>query len=683
MQTPLPMSALHSAGAAMPIGSRARAWLAGGRRMPWYVTLAGLLLLALAVYLPALLRAQFLDFDDNLFFGPDNPEFRAGLWAVLDPRTTIANVYLPVAHGSLYLDWWLFGQQPLGPHLVSLLLHVLAAFTCVRWLQAMTIAELVANLAGVLFLLHPALCESVAWVSSRKDVLSGLFTFLVLLHTAKLARQPGLGRTALIAGFGVLAMYSKPTAVVLPLLALLVCLYCRGSGASARRYLAPLVLALVVAPIAWHHQAIAVHEGTMAGNGGGSLGHRLAQVPGALLHYLQQTFWPHGLNVLYPEVQTLAVFRGQVVLGSVVLAAMLLLAVWWWRTERLRPAAFGVLLLLLALLPFNTAFPASAIAAADRYLYLGLPGAALAVAVLVTRLARTGAVVGMAAALALGLCAGGRAFAFQDSATLWRASLAVDADNATAQINLAGELARLRPGELAAPRQALERAVAAARYPIHELRARRALVELSLRDAHYEEAALQARGAVQAAEHLVATETTDRRQAQAQNWLVDTLLFAFQPLRLGGDQDGAAAAFRRARQLAPQELRVIAFDALLQLQPVEQELQQAAAKGLPMMLAGDDPRALAADALLQPALQQFPDHYELNYAAGRWQVVRDQGIAAIKYFRRAIAGLRPDAASTDAFLAAAQVCRVRNFRPSCRSPRSARRSPRQYRPIRS
>src|SRR5690242_8767769 len=107
---------------------------AARKPVPRWITLVVCVLAALLVYLPALLHADFLNFDDNLYFGPDNAAFRdGGLAAVLDPRRTIANVYLPVSHLSLWLDWTLFGQDPLGPHLVSMSLHALCGVALVRW----------------------------------------------------------------------------------------------------------------------------------------------------------------------------------------------------------------------------------------------------------------------------------------------------------------------------------------------------------------------------------------------------------------------------------------------------------------------------------------------------------------------------------------------------------------------
>ncbi|MBL8727814.1 MAG: hypothetical protein JNM25_05250 [Planctomycetes bacterium] len=621
--------------------------------LPWWAAAAGMLALALVAYLAAALRAEFVNFDDNLYFGPDNPEFRAGLGAVLDPHRPIANVWLPVAHASLWFDFWLANGKPLWPHAVALLLHAAAATVLVRLLGALGARRWLAFAGGALFVAHPALAESVAWVSGRKDVLSGLFVFAALLQTVRCGERASVLRLILLALLGALAMYSKATAVVLPLLSLLVCCYVRG---SPRRLLAPLVLLLVTLPIAWHHQHIATVEGTLAGGG---IGERLGQVPGAFWHYVATTLWPLRLNVLYPEVDTLAQFRAQVGLGSAVLAALLLAAVVAWRRPAWRLLAFGVLLFTIALLPFNTAFPGSSIAAADRYLYLALPGAALALLVAADRLLPRAApwLAGALLLPLLWLC-GGRAHDFGDSETLWRQSLAVQPANAVARLNLCKELLRRGPASVDELRTHLEAAVAAARYPNHELQAHQLLVQVAMRIADYPEAARHARAAIRAAEALVALETAPRRRAAAGALLLQACLQSFEPLRLAGDLAEAEANCDRARALQPQHPDVIAFDQLRALQAAVAERPAAAAATA--LLADDDARGSVADRVLGPALERFPAHAGLWCTQAAWDSARGRLLPALRDYRRA---LDADPQCIDAWLGAARLLRGRDNFP--------------------
>ncbi|HEB52406.1 MAG TPA: hypothetical protein ENI87_04020, partial [bacterium] len=403
-------------------------------RWPSLLVVSGL---ALVVYLPAVLGAELLRFDDNFFFGPQNPEFRAGLASVW--TGTIANAYLPVAHTSLWFDWYLADGASFLPHLHNLLLHAAAGYVLARLLLQLGVTALAANVVAALFVVHPALCESVAWVSSRKYVLSGLFVFVALWQTARFARAPAPRRALWIGLLGALAMYSNATAVVLPLLAVLVAAWCGGPGA---RWWAVVVLFCVTVPIALHHRAIAAEQGTMLA---GELAASLPQAPGAFWHYLCTAVWPVGLNVLYPEVDTLQAFRGHWLAGTIALAAFVAFGGGLWCSTRARAIAAGLLGFVVALLPFNTVWPASSIAAADRYLYLAIPWLALSAVAVSERLHARGPWLAALLAAPLVWLGAARAHDFRDDASLWQASLDVDDNNAVAHLNFVEQLLRQPP----------------------------------------------------------------------------------------------------------------------------------------------------------------------------------------------------------------------------------------------
>ncbi|HIE70857.1 MAG TPA: hypothetical protein EYP98_12190, partial [Planctomycetes bacterium] len=214
----------------------------------WLVMLA----LSLAVYLPAALAAELLMFDDGFFFGPDNKEFLAGLRTVV--TQPIANAYLPVAHVSLWFDFKVGAGSSLLPHVHALFLHALAGVVLARLMLQLGVGRVAAHVVAALFIVHPALCESVAWVSSRKYVLSGLFTFAALFQTVRFAHAPSLWRAVVLAVLAAAAMFSNATSVVLPILSVGVVLW--GQGPRAR-WFAPAVLFATTIPIALYHQQVA------------------------------------------------------------------------------------------------------------------------------------------------------------------------------------------------------------------------------------------------------------------------------------------------------------------------------------------------------------------------------------------------------------------------------------------
>ncbi len=397
-----------------------------------------LLLLLLVVAFAAFgsgLSGEFLNFDDNRVV-LENPVFRMsfgpGLAKLLSEP--LVDVYLPVSYLSLWADWAVAGASPMLYHVHSLVLHALAAFVLILLMIDLGIPRLAALAGTLVFLLHPAMAESVTWISSRKDVLSGLLVVLALWYGLRACH--GRARPWLVWVFALLACYAKATAVVLPLLAFGLWRIDRERLVEARfwRTWVPVAVLCLLAGI--HHSVIAAMAGTaeFAGNA--------AAVPGTFLHYLGQILWPAGLAVHHPRGLLTGFAEGAPVklLWLVTLATLALLLLVRGRGT-LRYAGLGLLLMFAALLPFNGWRPAFAIAAADRYLYLALPCVAFAVAGLIAAMpARVGrgiAVLVCFAGMGLGFATSVRAQAFTRSDRLWQANLAVYPHDAVALTNLA------------------------------------------------------------------------------------------------------------------------------------------------------------------------------------------------------------------------------------------------------
>jgi tetratricopeptide (TPR) repeat protein len=579
------------------------------RSGPGLLAFVALLIVGAAAFHPVL-GAGLLNFDDNLYFGPDNPEFaHEGVVAILDPTRTIANAYLPVAHLSLYFDYVVGGNSPTGiawAHLHSLLLHVVTAFVLARWIARAGATNAIAVAAAAVFLLHPALVESHAWISGRKDVLSGLFGLLALTALTGDRPRPWLGAT-----LAVLAIYAKATAiVVLPIAVLFVA----ATGGGRRRFAALVPAAVVLLAATLHHATIAATQGTMQD---GEIAGRLTQVPGAYLHYLSTLVWPVDLNVLYPEVATLEVFRARFVPGLVVLIATFATAIGLALRSRTRLAGTAILAVLAALLPFNTAWPASAIAGADRYLYLVVPFAVAALGFgLPPRIAPW---LIAAVALLAGWRAHERTSAFRSSEALWQASLATAPQNAVARINLAKAIVVHDP---TTARALAETAITDARRLEHRYQAQMFLRALALQHGRVEEAIRLASDVVVTARALPGP--TGRVV------LLSALLDSVALLVGENRSADAAPLFAEARNLSPEHPRVL--------------LQQAA-----LELMGDAPdRRKTARALLERVRAQFPNDRDAMLMLGKIERGEQNLMAARRWFRAARAA---DRMAADSYLA--------------------------------
>jgi len=134
--------------------------------------LAGLLVaLTLVAYAPTLDAGFIWDDDDYV---TENPTLRTAdglrrIW--LDYGATPQ--YYPMVHTSYWFEYQLWGLEPAGYHAVNVLLHALVAM--LLWAVLSLLGLPGAWFAAAIFAVHPVHVESVAWITERKNVLSGVF----------------------------------------------------------------------------------------------------------------------------------------------------------------------------------------------------------------------------------------------------------------------------------------------------------------------------------------------------------------------------------------------------------------------------------------------------------------------------------------------------------------------------
>ena len=190
-------------------------------------------------------HTAFLNWDDPVYV-LQNPWIRAFTWENLTgifTRPYFQN-YLPLHLLSYMLDHALWGLRPEGYHLSSVLLHGVNAVLCLAVVRRMSGSLATGFLAALFFAVHPSHVEAVAWVSSRKEVLSTTFLLLSLLFYLRPRRGGALrpGPYAASVLFFLAAMLSKVSVVVLPAFLLLLDAMPLGKGARARPSLMRAVL---------------------------------------------------------------------------------------------------------------------------------------------------------------------------------------------------------------------------------------------------------------------------------------------------------------------------------------------------------------------------------------------------------------------------------------------------------
>ncbi len=292
----------------------ANAFTSSGKR-----TLILCLLLAagtLALYSRAA-HAGFLRYDDDRYV-VENPYVSAGLhWSTVTWAFTTfeqANWH-PLTWLSHALDVQLFGLNPERQHCVNLSLHAANAvllFLLLQWLTGYTGRSLA---VAVLFAVHPVNVESVAWIAERKNVLCMFFFLLTLLAYGHYVRKPSVVRyIGVLIGFA-MALMSKPMAITLPFVLLLLDYWPLGrwgstETADTRESFVPAkrsVSWLVIEKLPLFAMSAASAVITMkAQRAGGAVTVKypvLAHLQNAVVSYvlyIGKAIWPSRLAALYP-----------------------------------------------------------------------------------------------------------------------------------------------------------------------------------------------------------------------------------------------------------------------------------------------------------------------------------------------------------------------------------------------
>src|SRR5437667_5560541 len=361
-------------------------------------------LVTFAAFLPTL-QNQIVNWDDDdNFLG--NPHYRGLTWTHLRWMwTTHLGHYIPLTWMTLGLDYLLWGMNPVGYHLTSLLLHAANAvvfYFLVRRLLTLALLPppergralaVSAGFAALVFAVHPLRVESVAWATERRDVLSGLFYLLALLVYLRTCERSDGGRRAYWGSVALFtcALLSKSMAVSLPVVLLILDVYpLRRLGGSlgwwstpARRvYLEKIPFGLLAgAGSAMAFLAISqIHN--MAPLDKLGVPGRLALSAYSLGFYLWKTVAPVSLSHLY-ELRMLNPWATPFLLSYGVVLAVTALALTLRHRVPGLPAAWIAYIVIL--LPVLGIFPNGPQIAADRYTHLaGLAWAILAWAALLS-----------------------------------------------------------------------------------------------------------------------------------------------------------------------------------------------------------------------------------------------------------------------------------------------------------
>jgi Flp pilus assembly protein TadD len=282
--------------------------------------------------------------------------------------------YIPVKVLSLAIDYRLWGSSPTGFHVMNLALHVGGALFVLAILRRTGLSPGAATLAAALWAVHPLQVESVAWISERKNVLSGFFFFAAFRIYLDFSDRARARSYVAMLGLYALALLSKMNTMVLPALCLAYEVAFRHR-LRRRDLLASVPLFVLGGVVGWYTlRGSPVHAD--AWHGGSALVTWLSSTV-VVFRYLATLLLPRDLVIQYQvhlygsplDVPVLLALTGLVAIAT---ATFLLL----WRRQRV---AFWILWFFICLAPMLNVIPFRSLMQ-DRYMYLPLVGAIALVA---------------------------------------------------------------------------------------------------------------------------------------------------------------------------------------------------------------------------------------------------------------------------------------------------------------
>lgn len=422
----------------------------------WTGSIIVMLLVLVALVFGQTAHFDFVNYDDQNYVY-QNPEITRGIslhsivWAFSHVHSQNWHPLTTISH---MLDCQWFGLRAGEHHLGNVVLHALTAVLLFLVLRQLSGAIWRSAFVAALFAIHPLRVESVAWISERKDVLSGLFFMLTLSCYAGYARRGGWSRYLLLLLVFAVGLLTKPMLVSVPFVLLLLDywplqrLTLRQAGRGSLGGLSyfrlnwdlvveklPLMLLSAISCIATlkaQGQYISSSEVL-------PLSWRIGNACTSYLVYIVETVWPLRLSPFYPHpVGTLSIWQ---VIGSALILTAATLVVFVVR--RRNPYFFtGWFWYIIMLIPVIGIVQVGWQGHADRYTYL--PGLGLLIALswgvgeLATSLRRKRmlALAGSTLVVVFAFLAWRQTGYWRNSEVLWTHALTINPSNDVAENNL-------------------------------------------------------------------------------------------------------------------------------------------------------------------------------------------------------------------------------------------------------
>ena len=143
-----------------------------GKQLSFWLYAVFIVVLGFVVYIPAISNGFIWDDDVML---TDNVVMKASDGLSRIWFTTELSDYFPLTSTSFWIEWRLWGMNPMGYNITNILLHTFSGV--LLWRVLVRLGVPAAYVAALLFTVHPVCVESVDWIAERKNTLSLVFYF--------------------------------------------------------------------------------------------------------------------------------------------------------------------------------------------------------------------------------------------------------------------------------------------------------------------------------------------------------------------------------------------------------------------------------------------------------------------------------------------------------------------------
>jgi len=343
-----------------------------------YKWVALVLFLSFLVLYPTIFN-DFLNWDDTKHLFGNHTVRQLSVRNIAEMfLSTVNTTYIPVTIFSYALEYKLAQYNPVIYHLDNLVLHLIVVLLVYQLSIKMSLSQRAAGIACVIFAIHPMHVESYAWVTARKDVLYSIFYLLAMLSYVQYLNTSARKYFIVTVIMGFLSMLSKPMALTLPLILLLIDWF-QGRYDIRKALVEKIPFFVYIIPLVLITYSLNTHMFTIET----SLWQSFLIFVWTLTFYLIKFFVPLEYIPIYPMPEPISIFNISYTISMAVfvLTAILLFVYrknkWW---------IFGFVFYLSSIFCLLRYGKINEIMVADRYMYLPSLGFCLFLGVAIDQL---------------------------------------------------------------------------------------------------------------------------------------------------------------------------------------------------------------------------------------------------------------------------------------------------------